>query len=207
MARFLSGTFGKISGKHGSAVAIVMKGKTILRIYTPPTNPNTKPQQAQRLKFAMVAKVLAPMRNIITVGFGEKQGYYQATSLAMRNAISGTYPYFSVIYNKVILSNGSLPLSPVAGFSVLADGNFLVDWDRTLCGNGASDDEVKVAFFNPATQMAVFVEAQAKRDDGTLTTTPPATWMGTTIHAWLFFTSAGGKQSSVCQYIGSVEMA
>jgi hypothetical protein len=204
MAKFLSTTFGKISGRHGTAVAATIKGETIIKVFTPPSNPNTQKQQAQRLKFGMIANALSPLRNIIAIGFGDKRGYYQAASLALRNAIEGTYPAFSVNYAKVLISSGSLPQSPAVSISAPGNMNVTVVWDKTVWSAGAPGDPVYVAFLNPVTQMVVFAEAQGKRDDGTLTILLPGPWLGATLHAWLFFTSADRKVSSVSQYIGTV---
>ena len=204
MAKYLSTTFGKISGKHGTAVAAVVNGESVLKIFTSPSNPKTAKQQAQRSKFALVFSALNPLRNIFTVGFGEKRGYYQAASLALRNAIEGTYPAFSVNYAKVVLSSGSLPQSPAVSISAPGNMNVAVAWDKTVWSTGDASDPVYVAFLNPLTQMVIFAEAQAKRDDGTLTILLPTPWLGATLHAWLFFTSADRKISSVSQYVGTV---
>ena len=71
MAKYLSTTFGKISGKHGTAVAAVVNGESVLKIFTPPSDRKTTGQLAQRSKFALVFSALNPLRNIITVGFGK----------------------------------------------------------------------------------------------------------------------------------------
>ena len=194
MAKYFSTTFGKISGKHGTAVAAKVNGESILKIFPPPSNPNSHGQLVQRLK----------LRNVITVGFGDKRGYYQAASFALRNAISGTYPDLSINYPKIVLSSGSLPQSPALSIAAPGNMNVSVSWDKTVWSNGSSDDPVFVAFLNPVTQMVVFAEAQAKRDDGTLNVLMPGPWLGATIHVWLFFTSIDRKQSSVSQYIGTV---
>ena len=204
MAKFLSSTFGKISGRHGTAVAATIKGETVIKVYTPPSNPNTKKQQAQRLKFGMIANALRPLRAIITVGFGDKRGYYQAASLALRDAISGTYPDFSINYAKLVLSSGSLPPSPATSISASGNMNVAVEWDKTVWSTGDASDPVYVAFLNPLTQMVIFAEAQAKRGDGAVTILLPAPWLGATLHAWLFFTSDDRKLSSVSQYLGTV---
>jgi hypothetical protein len=204
MAKYLSTTFGKISGKHGTAVAAVVNGESILKIFTPPSNPNTQGQLIQRLKFGMVLSSLNPLRNVITVGFGDKRGYYQAASFALRNAVTGTYPDLSINYPKIILSSGSLPQSPAVTIAAPGDMNVSVSWDKTVWSNGSSDDPVFIAFLNPVTQMVVFSEAQAKRDDGTLNVLLPAPWLGATLHVWLFFNSVDRKQSSVSQYAGTI---
>jgi hypothetical protein len=204
MAKFLSTTFGKISGRHGTAVAAIVGGESVIRVFTPPSNPNTTAQQAQRLKFALIANFLNPLRIITTIGFGDKHGHYQAASLALRNAISGVYPDFSINYAKIVLSSGSLPQSPLVSLSALANMNVSVNWDKTLISSGTAIDFVYVVFLNPVNQTFVFSEAQAIRDNGTLTVILPAPWLGATIHSWLFFTSADHKQNSVSQYLGTV---
>jgi len=64
MAKYTSTTFGKISGKHGTAVAAIMNGQPVLKVFTPPANPNSAGQQSQRIKFGLVASGLNPLRNI-----------------------------------------------------------------------------------------------------------------------------------------------
>jgi hypothetical protein len=204
MSKFLSTTFGKISGKHGTAVGSTYNGESVLKVYTRPSNPKTIGQQSQRLKFGMVAHALNSLRNIITVGFGSKNGYYQAVSLAIRNATEGSYPAFSVNYAKVVLSSGSLPQSPAVSISASGNMNVAVAWDTTVWSTADASDPVYVAFLNPLTQMVIFTEAQAKRGDGAVTILLPAPWLGATLHAWLFFTSANRKLSSVSQYLGTV---
>jgi hypothetical protein len=204
MAKYISTTFGRISGKHGTAVAAITNGKPVLRVFTPPSNPKTLGQQTQRLKFGLVVSSLNPLRNIISIGFGSKNGFNQATSLALRNAVTGNYPDFTLNYSKVIISSGSLPQSPAASASVQPNMNVLVNWDDTVWSNGSPDDVVYVAFLNPVTKTAVFVEALAKRQDGKLTAVLPSTWSGANIHAWLFFTSDDRQLSSVSQYLGTV---
>jgi hypothetical protein len=204
MAKFLSTTFGKISGKHGTAVAAVMNGKSVIKVFTPPSNPNSPAQQAQRLKFGLGITALNPLRNIIRIGFGNKQGYNQAVSLALRTAMEGIYPDFKINYAKVLVASGSLPQSPNVAISVVPGTGAEVTWDTTTWNSGSADDAVHIGFLNPATQMPVFVEAQAKRLDGKLSVALPGTWKGAAIHAWLFFTSADFQQSSVSQYLGTI---
>jgi len=204
MAKYNSTTFGKISGKHGTAVAAVMNGKPVIKVFTPPSNPNSPGQQAQRMKFGLVATSLNPLRNIIIVGFGSKQGYNQATSVALRNAIAGTYPELSINYAKVVIASGSLPQSPNVEIAYVANSGANVSWDSETWTSGSPNDAVHIAFLNPVTQMAVYMAGQATRQNGVLTAELPATWRGATIHAWIFFTSADYQLTSASQYLGTI---
>ncbi len=204
MARYISTTFGKISGKHGTAVAAIVNGESIIKVFTPPANPNSLGQQAQRLKFGMIVSALNPLRNIITVGYGSKDGFNQAVSIALRNAILGDYPDFTINYSKILVSSGSLPQSSIASVTAQQNMNVLINWDTTIWKNGSGLDVAHIAFLNESTQMVIFVEAQAIRQDGEFVAILPATWNGETLHTWLFFTTTDGQQSSVSQYLGSV---
>jgi hypothetical protein len=206
MSKFSSTTFGKISGKHGTAVASTREGKSILRVYTPPSNPNTDAQQSQRIKFGLVAVSLNPLRNIIYYGFGGTNGYSQAYSLALRNAITGTYPAFSINYAKVMLSSGSLPQSPSVNVTKGAGTDVTVEWDVSVWTNGSPDDLVHICFLNDSTKAVVYSQAQVIRSAGQSAIVLPAVWAGAVIHCWIFFASPGSQKCSVSQYIGTVAL-
>ena len=204
MAKYRSTTFGSISGKHGTAVAAIMNGKPVIKVFTPPSNPNSPGQQSQRLKFGIVATALNPLRNIVNIGFGGRLGYSKATSLALRNAVTGIYPDLSIDFSKVLVASGSLPQSPNASINVVAGTGAQITWDVATWSNGSVDDLVHIGFLNPETHMPVFVQAQAIRQEGAITAELPVIWRGATIHAWLFFTSNDYQLSSVSQYLGTI---
>ena len=105
MARFTSSTFGKISGKHGTAVAAVRKdGLCILKEYRIASNPNTSGQKNQRGKFGFVMKELNCFRKLFTITFGGQYGINKAVSLAMKNAVTGEFPAFEMDYSHVQIS-------------------------------------------------------------------------------------------------------
>jgi hypothetical protein len=65
MSKYISTTFGYISGRHGTAVAAVQKdGTTVLRVFNPPSNPRKEAQTVQRTKFAMVNQELSVMSKL-----------------------------------------------------------------------------------------------------------------------------------------------
>lgn len=203
MAQFRSTTFGAISGKHGTAVASTRNGKSILRVFTPAKS-NSPAQQVQRMKFGITTKSLNVLRNLIYIGFGGLYGFYSAVSYALRHAVVGDYPDFSLDYAKVLVSTGTLPQSVNVGIAVVANTGAEITWNTETWSTGSADDMIYIGFLNPATQMPVFVEAQARRNEGRLTVPLPRTWVGATIHAWLFFVSPDGQQSSVSQYLGTI---
>ena len=92
----------------------------------------------------------------------------------------------------------------MVNISAFANMSADVTWTTDTWTNGSVTDAVHIAFLNPDTQMAVYMEAQAKRADGKLTVQLPGTWKGVTLHVWFFFTSADFQQSSVSEYLGTV---
>ena len=90
MAKYYSSTFGKISGKHGTAVAVIRKdGSTYLRLHVPSSNPRTEKQQAHRAKFALTSKSLVPFNPIFKQTIGITNGISSARSYAFKNSIVG----------------------------------------------------------------------------------------------------------------------
>jgi hypothetical protein len=206
MSKFFSTTFGKISGKHGTAVASIVNGESILRVYTPPANPNSVGQLTQRMKFGLVITSLNPLRAMIIIGFCDTRGFNLAVSYALRNAVTGTYPDLSIDYAKVLLSSGSLQQSSAVNVSKLTGTKVAIVWDPVVWANASPDDTVHLAFLNPDNKTVVFVQAQAIRSLGRLEPELPSIWVGSNVHSWIFFTSPDGQQSSVSQYIGTVQL-
>jgi len=204
MARYISTTFGNIKGKHGTAVSQVRNGKVILRVYNPPANPNTPKQLAQRLKFGLVASSLNPLRSVINFGYGSNDGYNAASSIALRKAIKGEYPEFTLDYSQVMVASGTLPLAFNITLVAQADANVYLTWDTTVWTKGSDNDLVHVAFLNPLTGITYFAEGRTTRETGALTLQLPLLWKGETIHAWLFLISPDNEQRSVSQYLGTI---
>jgi hypothetical protein len=85
MSTFVSTTFGKISGRHGSAVAaIVKKGKNVLKVFTAPFNPKSVKQVAQRTKFKFVITTLLCMNDLFKITFHGLGEFHHAVSLALK---------------------------------------------------------------------------------------------------------------------------
>jgi hypothetical protein len=204
MAKFRSTTFGAISGKHGTAVATVRNGASVLRVFTPPSNPKSPGQTAQRLKFGLVTSSLNPLRNIINDGFGSKHGFFQSVSLALRNAVEGDSPNYSINFAKVVIASGTLPQSPSAEVRTLTGTNVSVTWNTVTWANGLPSDLVYICFFNPVNRMAVYMKESVTRNNGSLDVELPAFWKGTTVHVWLFFASEDRLHTSQSQYIGTI---
>jgi hypothetical protein len=207
MATFNSTTFGAISGRHGSAVAANTKnGKSILKIFKAPSNPNSEKQVAQRTKFGFVNSELSSMRELFKISFGSTLGKNQAVSFAMKDAVIGVSPDFTLDYSKLKISSGSLYGSGVVSAVKNAGTTVKVDWNYTdLTGNTANDG-VNLAFYNVDSKEALLKQNMVLRDLGTVNVELPAIWAGQSVHCWIYFSSPDGKLNSNSQYIDLVQL-
>jgi hypothetical protein len=201
MARFISTTFGKISGKHGTAVAAIRKdGLCILKEYRIAGNPNTVGQKNQRGKFGFAMKELNCMRHIFTITFGGQYGINKAVSLAMKMAVKGEFPDFEMDYSKLEISTGSVPGVSRVGFEQLNPDTIKIYWSKNII-NVSQDDFVNLVLLHPNSKTAIHKQQIAKRTAESCEVAIPVTWNSGELHYWLYLTSAIGNSFSTSQFI------
>jgi hypothetical protein len=208
MAKFNSTTFGTISGRHGSAVATTSKdGQSILRVYKAPSNPKTEAQVAHRAKFALVNSELSRMSKLFATSFGSSKGTQLAVGLAMRNAVTGSYPNFVVDYSKLTISMGSLQPAQQSSAVLTGATTVKVEWDTPDdTFQGSPQDNVQLVFMNPVTKVGVLKEVAAIRSAGSVEVELPSVWTGAAIHCWIYFTASDGSQTSTSQYVSLIQL-
>lgn len=197
MAKYYSSTFGAISGKHGSAVAVLRKdGTTYLRLYVKSSNPRTDKQQAHRAKFALSSKALVPFNPIFKKTIGVTNGISTARSHAFKNAIVGEYPNFSVDYEKIMFSFGSLENIQCPSVSV-NDGVMSVKWQFDNILDSLGEDSVSFVFYNKDTNQAVHLEDVATRADMEAKIEVHEAWAESDLLLWVYVTSGDEISNSV----------
>jgi hypothetical protein len=202
MARFNSFSFGKVSGKFGNAVAVVMKdGSNILKTYTTPSNPNTEKQQAQRLKFGLINKEISYMRELFKITFGSTGGVNKVISSAMRDAIVGTFPDFTFDYTQLKLSTGNVELIDYVNATLTDESTVKLTWSTVIFLGISPLDKVNVVLANPAKRKVFLAKAIATRGEGQCEVAFPTEWAEDGIHCWVYLTSEGSKKTSNSQYI------
>ena len=202
MSVFISTTFGKISGRHGTAVAVNLKGKSVLRVFTKPSNPRTKAQVAHRAKFEFTSLALNPLRPVIKDGFGNSlKAYGKAFSIAFKNAVTGEAPNLSIDWSKIVLSTGQLLLPLSVETSKSGPNSLKIDWDTDLYNTASDDDLVYVALFNEKAQALVYLNAQAIRSVGSVTFDLPTLWELSSLKIWMFFSTSDRSHFSNSVFI------
>jgi len=205
MARFVSSTFGKISGKHGSAVAAVRKdGLNILKEYRVASNPNTVGQKNQRGKFGFVMKEINCLRSVFTRNFGGQYGINKVVAIAMKTAVTGNFPDFSLEYSKLLLSTGSLYGTVEAEMKRIDLKIIQISWNPDFIISGLPNDKVNLIILNSQTKYVLERYECASRSAGKVKIEVPSGWTNSEIHAWIYFTSPEGNRQSTSQYIGSI---
>ncbi|MDR3653256.1 MAG: DUF6266 family protein [Paludibacter sp.] len=202
MARFTSSTFGKISGKHGSAVAAVRKdGLCILKEYRVASNPNTTGQKNQRGKFGFVMKEINCLRSVFTRNFGGQYGINKVVAIAMKTAVAGEFPDFTLDYRKLCIATGNLHSISDVSLKKSTENSWIISWNSEFYDNGAPTDKVHVVILNPQTKFVMERHECSNRSDGKVEIEVPAGWDETKIHAWIYLSSPEKKINSTSQYI------
>lgn len=207
MAKFNSTTFGTISGRHGSAVAATTKdGKSILKVFKAPGNPNTQKQQTQRSKFGFVNSELSCMRNLFKITFRSSNGMQQAVSAALKYAVVGQAPDWAIDYSALQLSMGSVDAALQLTVSKNTATNVQLTWDKTVAANSSENDWINIVFFNNEHKMAILKQNTAIRSDGTVAVDLPEVWANAEIYCWLYFTNPTDTLNSASKFVGVVQL-
>lgn len=199
MAKYYSSTFGKISGKHGNAVAVIRKdGTTYLRLHVPASNPRTDKQQAHRAKFALSSRSLVPFNPIFKDTIGVTNGISTARSHTFNNAIVGEYPNFYVDYEKLMFSFGPLQKLHSASHT-RKDGVVTINWECNEMYNCKKDDSVSLVVFNKESNQAIHIKDVGHRCDEIVSIDVCDEWASCDLLIWAYVMS--GDKISDSQFV------
>lgn len=207
MSKFVSTTFGQISGKHGSAVATVNRdGTNVLRVYNRPTNPNTPKQLEQRAKFGLVTRELANFREVIKQGHKNPYAVNKVTSQVLKTGITGVMPDFKIDYAMLPLASGPLPgVSDVVATAESESTRVNLTWDTTI-GTlgiaGSETDKLNIVAYNESAKMCVLNPGVGDRALGTSYVELPEGWLGDEVHLWAYMSREDGSVNSDSAYVG-----
>ena len=211
MATYSKGANGAFSGKVGSIVGSNWRGVDYLKSLPKKSNKQSSDLQlAQRRKFALAPIYLSPIKDILNIGFKDKQlnkttGYNAAVKIFLNNAIVGDYPDFTIDFSQIVLSKGSL--SVFHGLSAVLQGTDIVlSWlGISNRYNAFDDDMLMVVLFNDTKKMYLVYE-DAQRAALTYTAIVGNTAAGDVLHAWAFAVKRENNVVSNSQYLGSFTM-
>jgi Family of unknown function (DUF6266) len=208
MATYSKGANGAFSGKVGSVIGSSWRSVDYLRgLPKKSSKPSTDLQLAQRAKFALAALYLSPIKDILNIGFKDKQlnkitGYNAAVKIFLNQAVGGSYPDFVIDFSQVVISKGSL--SVFHGLDASLQGADLVlNWQSILNRyNSFTDDSLTVVLFN-ATKSMYLVYEEAQRAALTYTAVIGAGFSGDVFHGWAFAVKRDAMAVANSQYLGT----
>jgi hypothetical protein len=207
MGTINKGILGGFSGKVGNVVGGTWKGidymrsKTNRRKFTA-----TQPQLEQQLKFALAVKFVQTFTGLVEISFGSfairKTGFNSAVSYTLKNAVSGTYPLYTIQYADVLVSRGDLPnvLAP----ATTVDPAGLVTWNWTNnsgTGIARATDKALLVAYCPAFNQCVYTTGSAGRSALT-DSLNLASFTGQEVHCWIGFISEDGQNVASSLYTG-----
>ncbi|MEH3113525.1 DUF6266 family protein [Pedobacter terrae] len=208
MATYSKGANGAFSGKVGSVIGSNWRSVDYLRgLPKKSSKTSTEAQLAQRTKFTLAAQYLSPIKDILNIGFKDKQlnkitGYNAAVKIFLNQAVTGNYPDFEIDFSKVVISKGSL--SVMHGLSASLQGSdLLLNWQRILNRYNAFDDDVLTVVLFNTTKNMYMVYDEAQRAALTYTAVIGTHFSGDIFHAWAFAVNRDASGVANSQYLGT----
>ena len=212
MGKISQGVLGGFSGKDGNVVGGTWKGIDYMRIKPANvSNPRTAGQVDQRSKFSTTLKFLQSMTDFLRVGFklyaNKMTQFNAAMSYNLNNAITGSYPNFTIDYANALVSRGGL--TGAFNAAVSSSGGLVeFTWDdNTGSGNAQATDKALLVVYNPAKDESIYDSAGAVRSSTSQNLGMPASYVGDDVEAFIGFLSEDGKEVANSVYIGSVTVA
>jgi hypothetical protein len=161
-----------------------------------------------RFKLAMVTTFLKRLKPLINVGYQQfNQGITPmnaSTSYHLKNAVTGTSSMdYAIDYTKVMFSDGDLPEAANAAAAVTVAAKLDFSWtDDSLPASTGGTDRATVLAYNVDKNKFTMLPSAAVRSAEAYVLQLPPDWSGDTVHTWISFVNALGKEVSNSNYIG-----
>lgn len=198
MAKLEQGILGPFTGKVGTVVGYLWKGKALVRAYRREVRyPNTERQQAERGWFVQMVRFAAAARGALLLGLREAAAREQMTEgnlFVKRN--KGCFGLDGAVdYERLQFACGSVGVAAFERYDVDDGGTLEVRYGR---GVGRGQDAVYVYVYCPDLGQGLLSAAAARRD-GVLRMALPDEWAGRELAVYGFCVDAAGHASrSVC---------
>jgi hypothetical protein len=211
MGKIDKGILGGFSGTVGTVVGGTWKGIAYMRSKASGSRSASSPLQLdQQARFSTTIKFLQPMTSLLNVSFREyavkMTGINNAMSYTLKNAISGTYPAYTVDYSMALVSRGDLP-NAMAPAATTTGTDVLYTWTPNAgVGKAGATDKAILAVYCAARQQCIFTTIGPDRSTGaaTLDVTPFA---GQTVQTYIGFITADGRDISNSFYTGELTIS
>jgi Family of unknown function (DUF6266) len=211
MGTISKGILGAFRGKVGTVVGSTWKGISVMRSNPGPRKGQPSQKQLdQHARFGLMIKFLQPVSSLLSQTFDKvaigMTGINKAMSYNLPNAITGSYPAYTVNYAMVLLSRGDLPNAGSPVVASPASGKLTFSWtDNSGTGRAKADDQVFVAAYSEALNRWIYAQGIAARNAGTVTL-DFSSFSGKAAQTYIGFVSADGKFVANSLYTGVVNV-
>ena len=210
MGTYNKGILGPFSGKVGTVVGAVWRGKFVMRSLPAKSDKApTEDQLLQREKFTFVSGFLTPISSVLSLYFGsgnsELTRRNQAMSYHLKNAVDFVDPDFEMIYNKVLISKGDLLGIQNPSVTPVATDKLSYAWDNNSGqGEAKATDQLVVVVYAPAEDIYFTTLNAATRTETLGVVQLPSFFNGLQVQSWITFAAADGKKYATSVYMGAV---
>jgi hypothetical protein len=209
MGILISGILGPFRKKTGPLIGRRCKGKNVITALHHTSNkPLTEAQLDVQLRFGLLSNFLNKIDQLVNPGFKAyakgKSPVNAAFTYNYAHAFVTAGDTYLINYPKIVYSRG-YRARPEAAQVIAAAGHLQFSWN--LPGQSAYCQYTDLASFlvcNPAKQGFIQVPLAAERYATAYQLEIPADYTGDTLHCYMNFSSANGKQAGNSLYIGPV---
>jgi len=212
MARFSKGILGSFRGTIGTVVGSTWRGISYMRSKPGKRKGmSSKKQLDQQARFALMAKCLQSMKEVIHKGFSlhakHESPINSALSYNLKNAVTGGKGDALIHYELLLISRGDLPNASTATATASTAGKIHFSWlNNAGSGKAAATDQAMLVAYCASTHETAYTLTGGLRSalQGELTL---SSFTGKKVDTWISFISANGKDISMSSYTGQVLVA
>ncbi|MEP7109656.1 MAG: DUF6266 family protein [Ferruginibacter sp.] len=209
MGTYIKGVLGGFQGTIGTVVGSTWKGIDYMKSRSRNSSKaRSQKQLVQQAKFSLLINFVSTISKLLLVGFKDSAikmtGINSAFAYNYDNAITGSYPAFSLDYSKVLVSKGQLHNAgnPVA--TAVGNGSVKIDWiDNSGIAMANATDKSMIVVYCRDLNQAVYTIAGADRSTAT-DTINAGNFTGKTVETWVAFISADEADVATSIYTGQL---
>jgi hypothetical protein len=210
MGRIKKGILGGFSGKVGTVVGASWRGIEYMRsMPSKRKGADTERQLAQKTKFTLMREFLKSMPDLLTMGYKgqalQMTELNSALSYHLKNAVTGTYPDFSIVYPQVLLTRGNLPNATAPAAAAGAAGSINFSWtDNSGIGKAKASDKAILVAYSETLKHAVYVIQPLRSAQSGILAAPA--FSSQQVHTWISFLTEDETDIATSIYTGTVNV-
>lgn len=209
MATLHHGILGGFSGKVGNIVGYRYKNQYCIR-QVPRKSiklPSSK-QLSQREKFKFSYALISPLRGLMKQlpAKGKKRisAYNFCLSKVLKEALTGTFPHYSINYAALQLSSGNLSAGHCHAVR-LVQNNLVFSWCADI-PDFCMERRLAMLAYHPLSKKWISDTFELRPGDCMGMLSLPCSFIGEQVETYMFFMTTNGKAVSNSIYLGTVSL-